>query len=171
MATPVLAADSLRITTPLAGSIVAGDLYIEGSIAGHGDIDLTLTLAPQSFGECGLAVAQITIEVSAAEGFAAIVDTTAVADGVYCIVAVADRGRLSDVQADITVSNALSGDDGLQLPTLPLPEPTDGVSAVDAAVPVGSGTLLAAVAFGLAGLLALGVAVFGILVSRTPDRP
>lgn len=170
VSSPVFAANSLRITTPLAGSVVSGELYVAGSIAGDGRHELTLALAPQKLGECGTAVAQITTTVNAADGFAAIVDTMAVADGTYCIIAVADRGRLSDVQSDITVSNVfLRGD--IQLPTLPLSEPTDGPAAIDAAMPAALGPALAAIAFGLAGLLGLGVVVFGIASSRKSMRP
>ncbi len=169
-ASPVLAANSLRITTPLAGSIVSGELYVAGSIAGDGEHELTLALSPQKLGECGPAVAQTTTTASAVDGFEALVDTTVVADGTYCIVAVADRGRLSDVQSDITVSNAILRG-GMQLPTLSLPEPTDGPAAIDAAVPADLGPFLAAIAFGLAGLLGLGVVVFGIVSSRRSVRP
>lgn len=165
VASPGVAADALRITTPLAGTIVSGELYVAGTIAGQGEHELSLELSPQQFGECGAPVARTTTTVSAGEGFKALVDTMAVQDGTYCLVAVADRGRLSDVQADITVDNAILRG-FIQLPTEALPEPTDGASAIEAAVPTESGPVIATAAFGLAGLLALAVAVIGLVSSR-----
>lgn len=170
VASPVLAVTSLRITTPVEGSTVSGDLYVAGSIAGDGQHELTLALSRQTLGECGPALAQTTTSVNAADGFEALVDTTIVPDGRYCIIAVADRGRLSDVQSDITISNdILRG--GRQLPTLSQPEPTDGPGAIEAAMPASVGPLLAAVAFSLAGLFALGVVIYGISSNRRSMRP
>lgn len=165
VASPGVAADALRITTPLAGTVVSGELYVAGTIAGQGEHELSLELSPQQFGECGAPVASTTTTVTAGEGFRALVDTMAVQDGTYCLVAVADRGRLSDVQADITVDNAILRG-FIQLPTEALPEPTDGASAIEAAVPTESGPVIATAAFGLAGLLALAVAVIGLVSSR-----
>lgn len=165
VASPGVAADALRITTPLAGTVVSGELYVAGTIAGQGEHELSLELSPQQFGECGAPVASTTTTVTAGEGFRALVDTMAVQDGTYCLVAVADRGRLSDVQADITVDNAILRG-FIQLPTEALPEPTDGASAIEAAVPTESGPVIATATFGLAGLLALAVAVIGLVSSH-----
>lgn len=170
VASPVIAADALRITTPVAGTVVSGELYIAGTIAGDGEHELTLQLAPQQLGECGTAVASTTTTVSAGTRFNALVDTLSVADGTYCLVAVADRGRLSDVQADIRIDNAILRG-FIQLPTESLPEPTDGASAIEAAVPAESGPVIAIAAFGLAGLLAVSVAVYGIVSGRRMMRP
>lgn len=169
VASPGIAADALRITTPVAGTVVSGELYIAGTIAGDGEHELTLQLAPQQLGECGTAVASTTTTVSAGTGFSALVDTLSVADGTYCLVAVADRGRLSDVQADIRIDNAILRG-FIQLPTESLPEPTDGASAIEAAVPAESGPVIAIAAFGLAGLLAVSVAVYGIVSGRRMMR-
>lgn len=169
-AAPGFAADALRITTPLAGTVVSGELYVAGTIAGQGEHELTIELAPQQLGECGAAIARTTTTVNAGAGFTALVDTLTVADGTYCLVAVADRGRLSDVQADITVDNAILRG-YIDLPTQSLPEPTDGASAIEAAVPTQSGPFIAKIAFGVAGVLALAVAVYGIVVSRRLMRP
>lgn len=166
----IAAADALRITTPVSGTVVSGELYIAGTIAGDGEHDLTLELAPQQLGECGTAVASTTTTVSAGEGFSALVDTLTVADGTYCLVAVADRGRLSDVQADIRIDNEILRG-YVQLPTESLPEPTDGASAIEAAVPAESGPIIAIAAFALAGLLAVAVAVYGIVSGRRTMRP
>lgn len=162
---PGLAADALRITTPLAGSVVSGELYVAGTIAGDGDHELTLQLSPQKLGECGAPVAETTTTVNAEAGFTALVDTMAVADGTYCLVAVADRGRMSDVQGDITIDNAILRG-FIDLPTLAEPAPTDGASAIEAAVPAQSGPAIATAAFAAAGVIAVGVAVFGIVSSR-----
>ncbi|KQV25751.1 MULTISPECIES: hypothetical protein [unclassified Microcella] len=170
VASPGIAADALRITTPVSGTIVSGELYIAGTIAGDGEHELTLQLAPQQLGECGSAVASTTTTVSARDGFSALVDTLTVADGTYCLVAVADRGRLSDVQADIRIDNEILRG-FIQLPTESLPEPTDGASAIEAAVPAESGPVIAVAAFALAGILALGVAVYGIASGRRLMRP
>ena len=166
----IAAADALRITTPVSGTVVSGELYIAGTIAGDGEHELTLELAPQQLGECGTAVASTTTTVSAGRGFSALVDTLTVDDGTYCLVAVADRGRLSDVQADIRIDNAILRG-FIQLPTESLPEPTDGASAIEAAVPAESGPVIAVAAFALAGLLAVAVAVYGIVSGRRTMRP
>jgi len=165
VASPGLAADALRITTPLAGTVVSGELYVAGTIAGDGEHELTLQLSPQKLGECGAPVAETTTTVSAETGFTALVDTMAVDDGTYCLVAVADRGRMSDVQGDITIDNAILRG-FIDLPTLDLPEPTDGASAIEAAVPAESGPAIATAAFALAGVVAIVVAVIGIVSSR-----
>ncbi|GAA1696681.1 hypothetical protein GCM10009792_15850 [Microcella alkalica] len=170
VASPGVAADALRITTPVAGTVVSGELYIAGTIAGDGEHELTIQLAPQQLGECGTAVASTSTTVTASRGFSALVDTLTVADGTYCLVAIADRGRLSDVQADIRIDNAILRG-FIQLPTESLPDPTDGASAIEAAVPAESGPFIAVVAFALAGILAVGVAVYGIASGRRPMRP
>ena len=169
VASPSVASDALRITTPVAGTIVSGDVYIAGTIDGEGEHELTLQLSPQNLGECGAPVAQLTTTVAGGAGFTALVDTMAVADGIYCLVAVADRGRMSDVQGDITIDNAILRG-YIDLPTLAEPTPTDGASAIEAAVPAESGPAIATAAFALAGVVAIVVAVIGIVWSRTIMR-
>ena len=118
VSSPGFAAESLRISTPLAGATVSGPLLIEGSISG-GAADLDLGLAPQSLGDCGSPLVETSIAL-AGQQFSTSIATTSVPDGTYCLIAVADAGRLSTVVADITVNNALTeGEslDGFQLPT------------------------------------------------------
>ncbi len=118
VASPGFAAESLRISTPLAGQTVSGAVLIEGSISGDAT-DLDLGLAPQSLGDCGSPLVETSIAL-AGEQFSTSIATTAVPDGTYCLIAVADAGRLSTVVADITVNNALTEGEsleGFQLPT------------------------------------------------------
>lgn len=160
IASPGFAAESLRISTPLAGTTVSGQLLIEGSIAGDTAVDVDLGLGPQSLGECGAPIVEARVEL-ASSAFATNIATTAVPDGTYCLIAIADAGRLSTVVADITVDNAALADEpleGFQLPTMSLDEsdapaaaaPTSAVLLADPAViaPI----VLAATA-GLAGLV------------------
>lgn len=171
-AAPASAAESLSLTAPAAESTVAGEVRIEGLVAGEGAIDLTLSLAPQSLGECGAPVASIESQVVGGEPFAALIDTARVADGTYCIVAVADGGALSEVRGDIAIANENAAGSGVQLPTLALPGEGEGVDGAGAAstVPADAGPLLAGIVFGLAGIAAVLVAVFGVLHDRRPAR-
>ncbi|WP_168916518.1 hypothetical protein [Microcella flavibacter] len=173
-AAPASAAESLSLTAPAADSTVAGEVRIEGLVAGEGAIDLTLSLAPQSLGECGAPVASVESQVVGGEPFAALIDTARVADGTYCIVAVADGGALSEVRGDIAIANERAAGSGVQLPTLALPGEAGGVAGgVDggaSTVPADAGPLLAGLVFGLAGIAAVLVAVFGVLHDRRPAR-
>lgn len=162
VASPGFAAESLRISTPLAGTTVSGALIVEGSIAG-GLADLDLGLAPQSLGDCGTPLVRNTVAL-AGEQFSTSIATTAVPDGTYCLIAVADAGRLSSVVADITVNNALvEGEslDGFQLPT----ESLGGVSATVAPAAV-SGPLFSDLTvlgpLALSATAALAVIVLGL---------
>lgn len=156
IASPGFAAESLRIATPLAGATVSGQLIIEGSIAGDA-ADLDLGLAPQSLGDCGSPLVETSIAL-AGEQFTTSIPTAALPDGTYCLIAVADAGRLSTVVADITVDNSATAPlEGLQLPT----ESLDGGTTVAEAPVVDS--LLGDLA--VLGPLALGVtAVLAVLV-------
>lgn len=156
IASPGFAAESLRISTPLAGATVSGPLVIEGSIDGE-VADLDLGLAPQSLGDCGSPLVETSIAL-AGEQFTTSISTAAVPDGTYCLIAVADAGRLSTVVADITVDNSATAPlEGLQLPT----ESLDGGTTVAEAPVVDS--LLGDLA--VLGPLALGVtAVLAVLV-------
>ena len=53
LASPALAADALRITSPVAGSSVSGPLTVEGEVAASRPLDVDLSLAPQVLGDCG----------------------------------------------------------------------------------------------------------------------
>jgi hypothetical protein len=148
IASPGFAAESLRISTPLAGATVSGQLIVEGSIAGDA-ADLDLGLAPQNLGDCGSPLVETSIAL-AGEQFSTSIATAALPDGTYCLIAVADAGRLSTVVADITVDNSVTEPlEGLQLPT----ESLDGGATVAQAPVVDS--LLRELA--VLGPLALGV--------------
>lgn len=114
------AVDSLRITSPTQGETVAGDLRVEGIVGGAGDVDVTLSLAPQVLGDCRPSVLDRVVTVSAGEPFAVSIVTAGLDEGTYCVVAVADEGRLSAAVGDVTIEPGLSELDGFQLPTLPL---------------------------------------------------
>lgn len=137
-ASPGFAAESLRISTPLSGTTVSGALLIEGSVAGGTAVDLDLGLAPQSLGDCGTPLIERTVPDAGGQ-FSTSIATTAVPDGTYCLIAVADAGRLSTVVADITVNNALTeGEslDGFQLPTESLGGDGETVAQVPIADPL-----------------------------------
>lgn len=162
IASPGFAAESLRISTPLAGATVSGALVVEGSIAGEAT-DLDLGLAPQSLGDCGSPLVETSVAL-AGEQFSTSIATTAVPDGTYCLIAVADAGRLSTVVADITVNNAIvEGEslDGFQLPT----ESLDGEGTTVAAAPAGDALFSDLAVLGplvLGATAALAVIVLGL---------
>jgi hypothetical protein len=122
------AVDSLRITSPTPGETVAGDLRVEGIVGGAGSADVTLSLAPQVLGDCGPSVLDRVVTVTAGEPFAVTLVTAGLEAGTYCVVAIADGGRLSTAVGDIAVEPGLSELDGFQLPTLPLDGADAGVS-------------------------------------------
>lgn len=171
MASPGFAAESLRIDTPLAGTAVGGDLAIEGTIVGAREVDLVLGLAPQSLGDCGSPVIEQRLEVVEPQ-FSVTLSTIAVPDGAYCLIAVADGGRLSTVVGDITVNNAVTNGestDGFQLPT----ESLDGgaspstLPAALAATPLGAGIgLLGPAVLATTAAVALVVLGFGLWARR-----
>lgn len=133
---PAFAADALRITSPLAGTTVSGPLTVEGAIAGDRAVDVELGLARQLLGDCGAPLVSSRV-VDAVGGFAASIPTAGLPDGTYCLIAVADTGRLSAVVADITLNNAFTeGEDvdGLQLST----ESLGGSGASGGALGIGS---------------------------------
>jgi len=116
---PGFAADSLVISSKLSGSIVSGEIVVEGSIIGANVELVTLALAPQTLVDCGEPIAQSVVEADK-NRFAGRLPTTMVPDGPYCLIAVADEGRLSAVVGGITVDNGVGRDDsidGVQLPT------------------------------------------------------
>lgn len=165
IASPGFAAESLRIATPLAGATVSGQLIIEGSIAGDA-ADLDLGLAPQSLGDCGSPLVETSIAL-AGEQFTTSIPTAALPDGTYCLIAVADAGRLSTVVADITVDNAATGPlEGLQLPTESLngEETATQVPVVDSIL--GDLAVLGPVALGATAALAVIVLGLGLWARR-----
>lgn len=173
IATPSLAADSLRITSPLSGATVVGDVRIEGVVAGSGTVDLTLAISEQRFGDCGPLATERRTEVEAGTPFAMTIATTDISDGVYCIVAVADSGRLSAAVGDVTIDNGIDELDGFQLPTQTLPdssplpvEPTEEPAASGSTTaPSGLEIIIPAV-FGAVAVLALLVMSMGLLYRR-----
>ncbi|WP_439564433.1 hypothetical protein [Microcella sp.] len=161
IASPGFAAESLRISTPLAGSTVSGALAIEGSIAGGSPVDLGL--APQNLGDCGTPLVESSATV-AGDQFSTSIATTAVPDGTYCVIAVADAGRLSAVVADITVDNTVTEPlEGLQLPT----ESLDGGTTVAAApAPFAELAVLGPLVLGATAALAVIVLGLGLWAKR-----
>lgn len=165
IASPGFAAESLRISTPLAGAKVSGQLIVEGSIAGDA-ADLDLGLAPQNLGDCGSPLVETSIAL-AGEQFSTSIATAALPDGTYCLIAVADAGRLSTVVADITVDNSVTESlEGLQLPT----ESLDG-GATAAPAPVVDSLLrelavLGPLALGVTAVLAVVVLGLGLWARR-----
>lgn len=173
-ASPVFAASSLSISTPLAGTTVSGELLVEGRVAGGTGVDVSLGLAPQALGDCGSPVALSTTEAASAD-FAVSLSTTSVPDGTYCLIAVADAGRLSTVVADITVNNAfVEGEslDELQLPTEALDDPSSPAvsSPIVAASPVGDLSVLGPIVLVATALLAMLVLGLGVWALRRTAR-
>ncbi|OYX54555.1 MAG: hypothetical protein B7Y93_05955 [Micrococcales bacterium 32-70-13] len=165
IASPGFAAESLRIATPLAGATVSGQLIIEGSIAGDA-ADLDLGLAPQSLGDCGSPLVETSIAL-AGEQFTTSIPTAALPDGTYCLIAVADAGRLSTVVADITVDNSATAPlEGLQLPTESLDgeETATQVPVVDSIL--GDLAVLGPLALGATAVLAVIVLGLGLWARR-----
>ena len=165
------AAESLRISTPLSGTTVSGAVLIEGSIGGDTAINVDLGLAPQTLGDCGSPLVGIRVELASA-AFATRIATTSVPDGTYCLIAVADAGRLSTVVADITVKNASDAGDsltGLQLPTESIGGGGEASSPV-AGVLFGDVSLLGPLVLGAAGAIALAVVGVGLWALRRTAR-
>ena len=174
IASPGFAAESVRISTPLSGTTVSGAVLIEGNIEGDSAVDVDLGLAPQTLGDCGSPLVGIRVELASAT-FATRIATTSVPDGTYCLIAVADAGRLSTVVADITVKNASdSGDslEGLQLPTESVDGGGDGGAASSpvAGVLFGDVSLLGPLVLGAAGAIALAVVGVGLWALRRTAR-
>lgn len=167
IASPGFAAESLLISTPLAGTTVSGAMLIEGSIAGDTAVDIDFGLAPQTLGDCGSPLVGSRVEFASAD-FATRIATTSVPDGDYCLIAVADAGRLSTVIADITVKNASDEGEsleGLQLPTESL---ADGSAATGPMF--GDVSVLGALVLGVTAALALGVVGLGVWAMRRTVR-
>lgn len=162
---PAFAADALRISTPLAGTTVSGPLTVEGVVAGDRAVDVELGLARQLLGDCGSPL--VSSSVSAAGDFSASIPTAALPDGTYCLLAVADNGRLSAVIADITVQNAVGASpplDGLQLPTEALGETADGAGPVASTGPPATSTMLGELPVLGAAVLAIALTLAAVVL-------
>ena len=171
IASPGFAAESVRISTPLSGTTVSGAVLVEGNIEGESAVDVDLGLAPQTLGDCGSPLVGIRVELASA-AFATRIATTSVPDGTYCLIAVADAGRLSTVVADITVKNASDAGDslaGMQLPTESLDGGGEASSPV-ADVLFGDVSLLGPLVLGAAGAIALTVVGVGLWALRRTAR-
>lgn len=164
LASPALAADALRITSPVAGTTVSGPLTVEGEVAGARALDVDLSLAPQVLGDCGApAVTSRAAEVVG--GFSVSIPTAGLADGTYCLIAVADDGRLSAVLADITINNAITAGedvDGFQLSTEALGGASGGTGA--SAAPFVASPLLGDLPIVGSAVLALTMALAGVVL-------
>ncbi len=169
IATPAAAATSLRITSPLAGTTVAGDLIVRGEVRASTATDVTVSIAPQSLGDCGAPVAEQQLTVEPDAPFVASFSTLSMQNGRYCVLAIADNGRLSTAVGDVTVDNG----DALQLPTFSLDEQGEqspSTTAQDAAlVPPGELRVLGPVVLALAAALA--VLVVGFAVGARTSAP
>lgn len=167
-ASPSLAAQSLRITSPLAGTTVAGAFAVTGTADASADI--TVALAPQSFGDCAAVVLERSATVDASGDFAASIPSATVADGLYCVIVTANDGRLSTAVGDITVRNDSGLDETLDGPQLPTESYGEHEQSTDAElVPLVDAQWLAPVVLGAAATLALLVLVFGLLQRRRTE--
>lgn len=168
---PSFAAQTIRITTPIAGTTVAGVFEVAGVTGGDTSADVSVALAAQSFGDCASVALEQMADVDDSGAFATSIQSGAVADGVYCVIVTGDGGRLSTAVGDITVNNASDLDDSLSGPQLTT-EPLDsGAGAPTDALlgPIADVQFLAPVVVGAAATLALLVLVFALLQRRRTD--
>lgn len=169
-ASPSLAAQSLRITSPLAGTTVAGTFDVVGTAGGDGVSEIAVALAPQTFGDCGAAVLERPAVVAASGGFAASIPSAAVTDGMYCVIVTVGDGRMSTAVGNLTVRNASDLDESLEGAQLPTESLDDESMSTDAALgPLADVQLLAPVVVGAAATLALIVLVLALLQRRRSD--
>jgi hypothetical protein len=165
VASPGFASDSLVIDSTLSGSTVSGEVLVEGSMIGEEVELVTLALAPQTLVDCGEPLAQSVVEAEE-NSFSGSLQTTAVPDGSYCVIAVADEGRLSTVLGGITVDNAVElGEslDDFQLPTMSLDETVGVPTTVSVtAAPARFGDLSALGSIVLAATAGLAVCVLAL---------
>ncbi len=169
-ASPSLAAQSLRITSPVSGTTVAGIFDVTGTADAEASTPIAVALAPQTFGDCGAAVLERAAVLDAEGDFAASIPSAAVADGVYCVIVTVGAGALSTAVGDVTVRNASNLDESLEGPQLPTQSLDDESSPTDAALaPVADVHLLAPVVVGAAATLALIVLVLGLLQRRRSE--
>jgi hypothetical protein len=170
VASPSFAAQSLRITSPVAGTTVVGTFAVTGTADGSTSMDISVTLAPQRFGDCGGAVLERAAVVDASGSFAASIPSAAVADGLYCVVVTVGDGRLSTAVGDVTVRNASNLDESLEGPQLPTESLDDESTMTDAVLaPIGDVQLLAPLVVGAAAALTLVVLVLGLVQRRRTE--
>ena len=166
---PGFAADSLVISSKLSGSTVSGEVLVEGSMLGENVELVTLALAPQTLVDCGEPIAQSVVETDE-NRFSGSLATTAVPDGSYCVIAVADEGRLSTVLGGITVDNSVElGEslDSFQLPTQSLDEAaTAPVAVVAVPVPFAHLSVLGSIVLAATAGLAVCVLALGFWARR-----
>ncbi|BAU33499.1 hypothetical protein [Microcella alkaliphila] len=156
------AVDSLRITAPTQGQTVAGDLRVEGIVGGAGDVDVTLSLSPQVLGDCRPSVLDRVVTVTAGEPFAVSLVTAGLEAGTYCVVAIADDGRLSAAVGDVTIEPGLTELDGFQLPTLSV----DGTDARGSASTALDPAIIIPIALGSVAAVSVVVLSAGLLFRR-----
>ena len=169
-ASPSLAAQSLRITSPVSGTTVAGLFDVTGTADGDASAEIAVALAPQTFGDCAAPVLERDAVVDASGGFAASIPSAAVADGVYCVIVTLGDGRLSTAVGDVTVRNASNLDESLEGPQLPTESLDDETVSTDAALaPLADTYLLAPLVVGSAATLALIVLVLALLQRRRTE--
>ena len=170
VASPSLAAQTLRITSPLAGTTVAGIVEVSGTADGNAGSPLSVALAPQRFGDCAAPLVEQTAVVGVSGDFAASISSTSVADGTYCVIVTVGDGRLSTAVGGVTVLNDSGLDDTLddvQLPTRALFD--DAASSDEALRVIADVQFLAPVVVGAAATLALVVLVMGLLQRRRTE--
>ncbi|MBX9472316.1 hypothetical protein [Microcella sp.] len=170
VASPSLAAQSLRITSPVSGTTVSGLFDVTGTADGDASAEIAVALAPQTFGDCAAPVLERDAVVDAAGGFVASIPSAAVADGVYCVIVTLGNGRLSTAVGDVTVRNASNLDESLEGPQLPTESLDDETVSTDAALaPLADTYLLAPLVVGAAATLALIVLVLALLQRRRSE--
>ena len=170
IASPSVAAQSLRITSPVSGTTVAGVFNVTGTADGDATAEIAVALAPQTFGDCAAPVLERPAVVDASGGFAASIPSAAVADGIYCVIVTLGDGRLSTAVGDVTVRNSSNLDESLDGPQLPTESFDDEPGSTDAVLaPLVDTQLLAPLVVGSAATLALIVLVFGLLQRRRTE--
>ncbi len=171
VAAPSLAAQSLRITSPLSGTTVAGIVEVSGTADGNAGSAISVALAPQRFGDCAAPMIEQSAVVGASGDFEASMSSAGVADGTYCVIVTVGDGRLSTAVGDVTVLNnsgLVDTLDDMQLPTLGLDE-GDAAAADEALAVIADVQGLAPVVVGAAATLALIVLVLGLVQRRRPE--
>jgi hypothetical protein len=114
-AAPSVAADSLQISSPLSGTTVSGDVLVTGSIVSDEAVSVAVGMAAQVLGDCGPVEVVDTQTLATGGDFTAVIPTALIENGRYCLLAMADSGRLSTVIGDVTIDNVAT--EGFQLPT------------------------------------------------------
>lgn len=171
VAAPSLAAQTLRIASPVSGATVAGMVEVSGTVDGNAGSAISVALAPQRFGDCATPIVEQTAVVGVSDDFAASISSATVADGRYCVIVTVGDGRLSTAVGDVTVLN----DSGLadtfadtQLPTRALDD-GDAAAADEALAGLADVQVLAPIVVGAAATLALVVLVLALVQRRRTE--